>query len=228
MSHLVNKRTLWFPEPETADATGLLCIGGDLSPDRLLLAYSKGIFPWYMAGGWVHWFCPEKRMILIPAEVKISHSMNQVFKRNTFRITVDTCFKEVITACGEVERKNQEGTWVNDEFVKAFCCLHEMGYAHSFETWRGDELVGGLYGVSLGKSFFGESMFSKAANASKAAFITMAKKLSESHFDLIDCQLYTPHLESLGAKEISRKMFLKKLKSTLRHEVILGKWTHLF
>jgi leucyl/phenylalanyl-tRNA--protein transferase len=225
MSQFISKRILWFPEPETADETGLLCIGGDLTPERLLLAYSKGIFPYYSVNGWIHWFSPQKRMVLKPNEVKISHSMKQILKKSVFRITVDTCFRAVITACGTVERKNQQGTWINDEFIKAYCRLHEMGYAHSFEVWYNDELAGGLYGVSLGRSFFGESMFSKVSNASKTAFITMAQKLADWNFDMIDCQLYTPHLESLGAKEIPRHIFLKKLKASLRHETIQGKWT---
>lgn len=227
MSLLLSKRSLWFPEPERADETGLLCIGGDLSPERLLLAYQKGIFPWYMVGNWIHWYCPAKRMVLFPAEIRVSHSMRQVLRKKIFHITADTCFRQVIIACKETTRKHQEGTWINEKFIEAYCLLHDMGFAHSFEAWIDNHLVGGLYGVSLGKCFFGESMFSTVSNASKTAFITMAKKLALLNFDLIDCQIYTSHLESLGAREISRNDFLKFLRSSLQHETLQGRWTDL-
>jgi leucyl/phenylalanyl-tRNA--protein transferase len=189
---------------------GLLAIGGDLSEARLLLAYKKGIFPWY-DGDVPLWWCPDPRFVLFPNELKISKSMQQLLKRDAFTFTVDKAFKEVITACKNVVRQDQDGTWINNEVIDAYTALHKKGFAHSAEAWQDGQLVGGLYGIRLGKVFFGESMFSKQSNASKYAFIHYVEQLKNEGVVLIDCQVYTAHLESLGARMIDRIAFLKIL-----------------
>ncbi|WP_291632382.1 leucyl/phenylalanyl-tRNA--protein transferase, partial [Clostridium sp.] len=186
---------------------GLLAIEGDLSPERLFLAYSNGIFPWFSDGEPILWWSPDPRFVVYPSDVKISHSMKKVFKKNTYRISFDTCFRDVISNCSNVRKET--GTWITNEMIEAYCSLHEVGYAHSVETWYEDRLVGGLYGVSIGKCFFGESMFSTMDNASKVAFITLSKVLEEKRFTIIDCQVHTTHLESLGAVYMSRDNFLE-------------------
>lgn len=203
---------LLFPDVENADDDGLLAVGGDLSPERLLLAYKNGIFPWFNEDSMILWWSPDPRMVLFPNKIKISKSMAQVIKSNKFRITWNTQFKEVIHACSSIERKGQEGTWISPEMKNAYLRLYEMGIAKSVEVWENDLLVGGLYGIDLGNVFCGESMFSKTSNASKFAFICLAKELEQKEYRLIDCQLYTAHLESLGAKEIPRKQFIEILK----------------
>jgi leucyl/phenylalanyl-tRNA--protein transferase len=204
----------WFPNVEEALEDGLLAIGGDLQPERILLAYKKGIFPWY-DGDLPLWWCPNPRFILIPEELKISKSMKALFKKQAFDVTVNTNFEAVINACKATERKGQDGTWIKNEVVEAYTHLHKLGMAHSIEAWQNNQLVGGLYGIKLGKVFFGESMFSKVSNASKYAFISFVDQLKREGILLIDCQVYTEHLESLGAKMILRQQFVHLLEQLI-------------
>ncbi|GBF21430.1 MULTISPECIES: leucyl/phenylalanyl-tRNA--protein transferase [Arenibacter] len=208
---LLNHRLL-FPDVEKADDDGLLAVGGDLSPERLLLAYKNGIFPWFNEDSMILWWSPDPRMVLFPNKIKISKSMAQVIKSNKFGITWNTQFEEVVNACSAIKRKGQAGTWITPEMKSAYLKLHQMGIAKSIEVWESDNLVGGLYGIDLGNVFCGESMFSRKSNASKFAFISLAKELQQKEYKLIDCQVYTAHLESLGAEEIPRKQFIKILK----------------
>lgn len=203
---------LLFPDVEKADDDGLLAVGGDLSPERLLLAYKNGIFPWFNEDSMILWWSPDPRMVLFPNNIKISKSMAQIIKSNEFRITYNTQFEEVVNACSAIKRKGQKGTWITPEMKSAYLKLHQMGIAKSIEVWESDLLVGGLYGIDLGNVFCGESMFSKKSNASKFAFISLAKELQQKDYKLIDCQVYTAHLESLGAEEIPRKQFIEILK----------------
>jgi leucyl/phenylalanyl-tRNA--protein transferase len=204
----------WFPNVEEALEDGLLAIGGDLQPERILLAYKKGIFPWY-DGDLPLWWCPNPRFILIPEELKISKSMKALFKKQAFDVTVNTNFEAVINACKATERKGQDGTWIKNEVVEAYTHLHKLGMAHSIEAWQNNQLVGGLYGIKLGNVFFGESMFSKVSNASKYAFISFVDQLKREGILLIDCQVYTEHLESLGAKMILRQQFVHLLEQLI-------------
>jgi leucyl/phenylalanyl-tRNA--protein transferase len=202
---------LWFPPPEAADQDGLLAVGGDLSPERLILAYQNGIFPWY-DGPIPLWWNPDPRLVLFPENLKVSKSMLQVMRKQQFTFTRNTCFKEVITACGSIPREGQDGaTWVTPALIAAYEKLFHMGYISSFEAWENNELVGGLYGILIGKVFFGESMFAQKANASKAAFIWAIQLLKNQGIRLVDCQVETPHLVSLGAELISRSAFLTYL-----------------
>jgi len=202
-----------FPNVETADQYGVLAIGGDLSVKRLLNAYNNGIFPWYNTGEPIVWYAPSKRMVLFPEELKISKSMRKVLKKEIFTVTFNQNFKEVIRQCKTIYRKDQQGTWITDEMEKAYLKLHSIGKAKSVEVWQNDQLVGGLYGVDLDSVFCGESMFSLVSNASKTAFIYLAKHLQSQKYKLLDCQVYNTHLASLGAREIPRKTFMKILKS---------------
>lgn len=202
---------IWFPLADEALSDGLLAIGGDLSVERLLLAYKNGIFPWY-DGQMPLWWHPNPRFILFPEELKVSKSMRPLFNQNKFQFTTNKAFSEVIHHCRKVERKDQDGTWINDDVIDAYTQLHKMGYAHSAEAWCNNELVGGLYGIKMGKVFFGESMFSTQSNSSKFAFIKYVEVLQKEGIELIDCQVYTEHLESLGAKMIMREQFLQLLK----------------
>jgi len=213
-----------FPPVSLAEENGIIAVGGDLSPGRLIEAYKTGIFPWFSEGDPIIWWSPDPRFVLFPGELKISKSMKQELRRRTFTITADKAFEQVIQECRK-PRKHESGTWITGEIVKGYTELHKEGFAHSVEAWRQGELVGGLYGVSLGGCFFGESMFSKEKNASKAAFIMLAEKLRELDFDLIDCQVYTAHLESLGAVEIPREEFSAILKFSLERETIRGNWS---
>lgn len=203
---------LWFPPADDAGEEGLLALGGDLSVDRLLLAYRSGLFPWFNEDEPPLWWCPDPRCVLFPEELYISKSMKQLFKRKAFTVTYNNAFEEVIRQCGET-RMDQEGTWITEDIVDAYTQLHHLGYAISVEAWNKEELVGGLYGIRLGKIFFGESMFSKESNASKFAFITLVQQLQKEGVVLIDCQVHTPHLESLGARMIPRKEFLQIVSS---------------
>jgi leucyl/phenylalanyl-tRNA--protein transferase len=205
-------KEILFPDVELADEDGLLAIGGDLSTERLLLAYKKGIFPWYGNDEPICWWCPNPRFVLFPEELKISKSMKTVFNKNEFRFTINKAFDEVIHNCKIKEREGQDGTWINETIVNEYTQLHQLGFAHSAEAWVGNELVGGLYGIRLGTVFFGESMFSKKSNASKFAFIKYVQYLQTQNAVLIDCQVYTEHLESLGARMIERKDFITILK----------------
>ena len=205
-------KNLWFPPVEEAMDDGLLAMGGDVGVDRLLLAYKQGIFPWY-DGDIPLWWCPDPRFVLFPAELKVSKSMLALIKKNTFRFTINKAFPDVIRSCKELQRKGQDGTWITDELELSLQVLHKIGFAHSAETWLNGELVGGLYGIRMGKLFFGESMFSKVDNASKYAFIQYVRCLQKEGVYLIDCQVFTPHLESLGAAMIPRTEFMQALKT---------------
>lgn len=204
---------LVFPDPSLSEDDGLLAIEGDLSPERLLLAYSNGIFPWFSDDEPILWWSPDPRFIVYPKDIRISHSMKKLLKKNTYRVSFDTCFRDVISNCSNTRKET--GTWITNEMIEAYCKLHELGYAHSVETWHQDKLVGGLYGISMGKCFFGESMFSTMDNASKVAFITLGKSLEEKGFSMIDCQVHTTHLESLGAVYITREKFLELIKKEI-------------
>ena len=203
---------LVFPDVEQANEEGLLAVGGDLSPKRLLLAYQNGIFPWFNEDSLILWWSPDPRMVLFPRNIKISKSMRKVLRDQRFRLTTNTCFETVMEHCSTVKREGQDGTWITDEMRKAYLSLHDLGFAKSYEVWEDDKLVGGLYGVDLGTIFCGESMFSLKDNASKFAFIKLAVELEEKNYQLIDCQLYTEHLASLGAVEIPRREFIQFLK----------------
>ena len=203
---------LVFPDPESASPEGILAFGGDLRPERLLLAYRSGIFPWYNEGEPIIWYCPNQRMVLFPKELKISKSMGRMMRRNEFTITWNKAFEKVIRCCQKSPRKDQYGTWITYDMMQAYIKLHKMGQAKSVEVWRDQELVGGLYGVDLGSVFCGESMFSRESNTSKLAFIHLVQTLEKENYKLIDCQVYNEHLESLGAREIPRKEFLAYLK----------------
>lgn len=205
---------LWFPPIGEAIEDGLLAIGGDLSEERLLLAYRNGIFPWY-ENNIPLWWCPDPRFVLFPAEVKISRSMQQVLRKNQFEFKINTDFKNVIHHCKTISRAEQEGTWITNEVEQAYINMHKKNYAFSAEAWQHDKLVGGLYGVRLGKVFFGESMFSLIPNASKFAFIKYAEQLKNEDVQLIDCQVYTQHLQSMGAKMIARENFLELLNKLI-------------
>lgn len=210
MSLFILNHELAFPPVELSEPDGLLAIGGDLSTERLLLAYHQGIFPWY-EGQHILWWCPDPRFVLFPPELRESKSMKQLLKRDAFEFRVDTNFTGVITNCKTISRRGQESTWITDEVKAAYTRLHHAGYAHSAEAYHEGELVGGLYGIRLGKVFFGESMFSNRSNASKYAFIRYVRQLREEGVELIDCQVYTEHLESLGARMIPRKDFVTLL-----------------
>jgi leucyl/phenylalanyl-tRNA--protein transferase len=201
---------LWFPPVDEADSEGLLAMGGDLSVDRLLIAYKNGIFPWY-DGDIPLWWCPDPRFVLNPTALQVSKSMQLLLKKKSFQFTTNKVFREVIHHCKNVKRKDQDGTWITPEVEKAYIELHELGFAHSAEVWQDKKLVGGLYGIKMGKVFFGESMFSLVSNASKYAFISFVSLLKEEGIELIDCQIYTAHLESLGAKMIDRNLFIKTI-----------------
>jgi len=198
-----------FPPYEITSDEGIIALGGDLSLERLLLAYQKGIFPWYSEEEPVVWYCPKKRMVLFPDEIKISKSMRKIINKKKFTITENTAFKEVIYRCKTIDRKDKLGTWITDDMEQAYINLHNKGHATSIEVWLDNELVGGLYGVDLGTVFCGESMFSNVSNASKVAFVYLAQ---QKRYQLIDCQVYNAHLASLGAREIKRKTFLKLLE----------------
>jgi leucyl/phenylalanyl-tRNA--protein transferase len=206
---------LWFPPINEALNDGLLAIGGDLSVERLLLAYRKGIFPWF-DGDVPMWWSPDPRFVLFPEELKVSKSMKVLLKRNAFEFTIDKAFSEVIKACKEKEREGQNGTWITDDVEASYIQLHREGFAHSAEVWVNNTLVGGLYGVRLNNVFFGESMFSHVSNASKYAFIKYVGQLRQEGVQLIDCQVYTEHLESLGARMIKRQEFMYELKGLER------------
>lgn len=202
---------LSFPPVQLADQDGVLAIGGDLSIERLLLAYKSGIFPWYNQGEPIIWYSPNPRMVLFPENLKVSKSMSQIIRKREFTITFNQHFSEVISNCKNVFREGQGGTWITNEMQQAYIQLHKKGFAKSIEVWLNNELVGGLYGIDLGHIFCGESMFSKVNNASKLAFIYLVQKLEKENYQLIDCQVYNNHLASLGAEEITRNEFLKFL-----------------
>lgn len=219
---------LSFPPPFLSSKEGLLAIGGDLSKDRLILAYRNGIFPWYSDGEPILWWSPDPRLVLFPSQLHVSRSLNKILKKKLFSITMDTAFERVIRNCADVRTHNGPGTWITREMAEAYVELHQSGYAHSVEVWQKKMLVGGLYGVSLGRSFFGESMFSKASNASKVALVSLVAFLRTFDFDLIDCQIKNDHLVRLGASEIPRKQFLRQLDVSLKKNTLKGDWGHYF
>ena len=214
MSLFILDKKLYFPPAHLAEQDGLLAIGGDLSPERLLLAYKHGIFPWYEADP-ILWWSPDPRFVLFPGELKISKSIKPFLKRNEFDFTINKAFKAVIHQCKKISRPGQDGTWITPAVEKAYIKMHELGYAHSAEVWKEGDLVGGLYGIRLGNVFFGESMFSKLSNASRYAFIKYIDQLNLEGVGLIDCQVYTEYLESFGARMIKGKEFTLLLKQLI-------------
>jgi leucyl/phenylalanyl-tRNA--protein transferase len=219
---MLNK--IQFPDPRDAEDDGLVAVGGELSEEFLLSAYSQGIFPWFNEGEPILWWSPNPRMILSPEKFKISRSLEQTIRSKKYHLKIDTCFKDVITNCSKVSRKNQSGTWITTDMIAAYTNLHEKGYAHSIETFYNNELVGGLYGISLGKAFFGESMFYTMSDASKIALHLLCRVIIDWDYDFIDVQQSTDHLRSLGAEDINRDEFLKKLEETLKKPTKIGKW----
>ncbi|MCU0690406.1 MAG: leucyl/phenylalanyl-tRNA--protein transferase [Polyangiaceae bacterium] len=215
---------LAFPPHEWATSEGLLAVGGDLRPQRLLLAYGNGIFPWPHEGLPLLWFSPNPRMVLPPDEAHVSHSLRKLLRKRTYQVTLDTAFAEVMRGCAEIKRSHEAGTWISEGMIQAYCTLHEMGFAHSAEVWCSGELAGGLYGVSLGSMFFGESMFARQPSASKVAFVTLARQLASWSFTLMDCQVHTAHLASLGARPWERSRFLRVLRQAMRSPTRRGSW----
>lgn len=220
-----------FPDPSEADEDGLIGVGGNLSPGMLLSAYSQGIFPWYSEGEPLLWWSLDPRFVLYPHELRVSRTMKKIMKRGTYRVTLDKDFPGVIHGCRRIRRKGQSGTWITEEMEQAYTLLHREGFAHSVEVWSGDDLTGGLYGISLGAAFFGESMFSREPNTSKIALIYLTGILKEVGMEMIDCQQHTRHLESLGARDVPRKLFLKQLREALNKQKTWkgnwGRYTHL-
>lgn len=215
---------LIFPPPEVAEPDGILAVGGDLRPERLLLAYSQGIFPWYDEKLPIIWHSPDPRMVLMAEDLHVPHSLRRVMRRRPYELALDTAFAKVIRACAQVPRPGQDGTWITDDMIEAYEELHRQGFAHSVEAWEDGELVGGLYGVSLGHCFFGESMFTLRSDASKIAFVSLVEQLERWGIDLIDCQVHTEHLERFGAVEWPRARFLDRLAERLEHETRQGRW----
>jgi len=206
-------KELYFPPVEEASYEGILAVGGDLSIERLLLAYNNGIFPWFDSDEPILWWSPSERMVVNPKDYKVSKSLRNIINRNIFEVTINKDFESVIKNCQEIERKDQDGTWISNDIIKSYTKLHQLGKAKSFEVWQNGELVGGLYGIDLGHVFCGESMFSKVPNASKVAFVKLIEYLKQNNYKLLDCQVHNDHLEKLGAFEISRNAFMMILKS---------------
>lgn len=208
---------LIFPHPSLREPDGLMAVGGDLSPERLLLAYRWGIFPWYHEGQPILWWWLAPRLMVRPEDVHVSHSVRSVINKKKFKVTIDRDFKSVMQRCGSVRRAGQEGTWIMPEMIEAYTTLHQLGYAHSVEVWEGEQLVGGLYGIALGRIFFGESMFAESPNASKVGFVFFAKHLAALDFLWIDCQQDTPHMRSMGADLIEEEDFMEILRQNQRY-----------
>lgn len=218
-----------FPVASISGHDGLVAVGANFLPGTLLSAYRCGVFPWFIYKGYAYWYCPDPRLVLFPVDLHISKSMNQVLKRKPFEVTCDQAFVEVMSACASIRRKNEDSSWIDQEYIEAYVRIHHQGYAHSFECWQEGELVGGLYGLGMGRIFFGESMFSLEKNASKTAFILAVKFLEKAGFILIDCQVPSAHLQSLGAMEMSKKEYLLKLKSLVTPGLLDGlSWDGLF
>lgn len=220
-------RELTFPPPHMAIREGLLAVGGDLSIDRLVLAYRRGIFPWYAEDDPILWWSPDPRLVLFPRELHVSRSLRRLLNKGRFSFTLDRAFGEVIRACAAARGANHPGTWIVPEMISAYERLHGVGLAHSVEAWCGDQLAGGLYGVSLGRTYFGESMFTRVSNASKAALVVLVQHLQKAGYELIDCQVTTPHLKQFGAREIPRAQFLRVLHRSLRHRTLQGRWAFI-
>ncbi len=217
-------KRLDFPPAWLARSDGLLCIGGDLSSKRLLLAYENGIFPWFSENEPILWWSPDPRLVLYPNKIKASRSLKKKIRQNKFSIRINHAFEQTIMACAKPRKNKHEGTWLVDDMIEAYIDLNTLGYAHSIETWREDKLVGGLYGVSIGGSFFGESMFSIESDASKIALVALATHLKKYNFDLIDCQVTTDHLMKMGAVEISRNSFLDTIQNSVKKERLNDIW----
>ena len=213
-----------FPEPGSATEEGIVACGGNLSPGMLLSAYSSGAFPWYNEDEPILWWNPDPRCVLIPERVHVSARMGRKLRSSGFRTAFDSAFREVISSCAGIKRMHEDGTWINQEIIESYCRLHELGWAHSVEIYKDDVLAGGLYGISLGRCFFGESMFSRVADASKAALISLAGSASGLGIELIDCQITTPHLLSMGAQEISRAEYMRKLGKLLEYPDNRNRW----
>jgi leucyl/phenylalanyl-tRNA--protein transferase len=212
-----------FPDPRAADADGLLAYGGDLAAERLLAAYAQGIFPWYEADP-ILWFSPDPRMVLRPADLRVTRSLRKTLARGRFEVKFDSDFAAVVRACAAIPRPGQEGTWITPDMIAAYCRLHELGFAHSCEAWQDGELVGGAYGVSLGAAFFGESMFASRPDASKVAFVHLVRQLEAWDFSFLDCQVHTEHLASFGALMWQRDRFLDALATALEIPTRRGRW----
>jgi leucyl/phenylalanyl-tRNA--protein transferase len=213
-----------FPPAQLASEQGLLALGGDLSQERLLLAYRMGIFPWYSDNEPIMWWSPDPRLVLYPSEIKISKTLKKILRKNEFEVTMDLAFRDVIRQCAEVRLKKNKGTWIVKEMMDAFCKLHESGFAHSVESWYQGELAGGIYGVSLGKCFFGESMFTRISNASNVALVKLVEYLDTLSFDMLDCQIPTDHLIRFGARKVPRDRFLAQLQRSLETPTKKGRW----
>jgi leucyl/phenylalanyl-tRNA--protein transferase len=213
-----------FPDPRRADPDGLLAVGGDLSPERLMAAYASGIFPWFDDSSPILWWSPDPRLVLEPAALHVPRSLARTIRRATYRVTADAAFERVIRSCAQTERPGQAGTWITEEMVAAYLRLHELGLAHSFEAWAGEALAGGLYGVSLGAAFFGESMFARSPDASKVAFVRGVEHLRAHGVRLVDCQVRTDHLVRFGAQEWPRHRFLAALARALQAPTRQGRW----
>ena len=213
-----------FPPPSRAPRSGPMAVGGDLDPRRVLLGYQMGIFPWPHGDLPLLWFSPDPRMVLLPGELHVPKSLRKTMRRGTFRISLDTAFAQVIEACSQAPRIGQDGTWITPDMIAAYVRLHDLGFAHSVEAWQGEELVGGLYGVSLGAAFFGESMFARVDDASKTAFATLVEQLVKWQFQVVDCQTYTDHLARFGAEPWPRRRFLEALAKALEAPTRQGRW----
>ncbi len=225
MIFILDPNDFSFPDPNLAEPEGIIAVGGDLNPIRLLNAYASGIFPWYNPGQMILWWSLDHRMVLFPDEFRYSRSLCRVVKSGKFEVRTDTAFRQVMHHCATTKRSDQDGTWITSEMLEAYCRLHDMGYAHSFETYHQGKLVGGLYGVSLGQAFFGESMFHTMTDASKVAFVRLVEFCRDHRFSLIDAQQQTPHLASLGARPIPRKQYLDILYSLDYAKTLCGSWS---
>jgi len=214
-----------FPPPQLAPKDGLLAVGGDLSQKRLLLAYSMGIFPWFSDNEPIIWWSPDPRLVLHLRDVRVSRTLRKIIKKNMFHLTMDSAFDQVINQCAQTRLQNNEGTWLVKDMIDAYCKLHESGFAHSVEAWYDNKLAGGLYGISLGRCFFGESMFAHFSNASNVALVRLVEYLNDLSFDIIDCQITTDHLIRFGAREIPRVRFLEQLEKSLEKPTIRGRWS---
>lgn len=217
-------RAFPFPDPRESDRRGLIAYGGDLSPERLLAAYAQGIFPWYEEPP-ILWFSPDPRMLLRPRELHVGRSLAKRERAEPFAFRMDQAFREVIEACSRTDRPDQEGTWITNDMIEAYVVLHELGFAHSVEAWQDERLVGGLYGIALGRAFFGESMFAHEPDASKLAFVAFVRQLEAWRFDFVDCQVETQHLSRFGAKNWPRRAFLDALRAALDAETRRGRWS---
>jgi leucyl/phenylalanyl-tRNA--protein transferase len=214
-----------FPDPNHADADGLVAYGGDLSPQRLLAAYAQGIFPWPHSAAWpLLWFSPDPRVVLLPADIHVSRSLQKTLRKGLFEVRLDTAFAQVIQHCASTPRPGQRGTWITADMIRAYSILHELGFAHSAEAWVDGDLIGGVYGISLGAAFFGESMFTHRSDASKVAFVQLVRQLQAWEFRFVDCQMHTTHLAHFGAVAWPRKQFLRVLAQALQVPTRRGRW----